>query len=139
MLSRCSNPGNASYRYYGGKGISVCDRWKGRGGLARFVDDMGLRPEGTTLDRIDRDGDYCPENCRWATPKEQAEDRCNVTLYELNGESHSLAHWAEKSGIAYSTLHERVTRLGWSLERAMNTQPTPGGWRGNRASERSAA
>jgi len=73
MNSRCSNPNATHYQYYGGRGIAVCDRW--RGDFQAFLADMGERPEGRTLDRIDVDGNYEPSNCRWATPVEQAANK----------------------------------------------------------------
>lgn len=71
MCERCYNPKNSGYPYYGARGIIVCDRWRGRGGYANFLADLGLRPEGTTLDRIDPAGNYEPGNVRWATGRQQ--------------------------------------------------------------------
>ena len=75
MLERCRNPKNASYRHYGARGISVCDRWQS---IVDFVSDMGLRPDGMSLDRIDPRGNYEPGNCRWATELEQQRTKTNV-------------------------------------------------------------
>jgi hypothetical protein len=80
MIQRCTNPNNRKWDHYGGRGITVCDRW--RGSFAAFLADMGERPEGRTLDRIDNDGNYEPGNCRWATVSEQ-----NLNRRKMKGAS----------------------------------------------------
>ena len=88
---RCSNPNHPMYKYYGARGIKVCDRWLGPNGLKNFIDDMGPRPEGTSLDRIDNNGDYCPENCRWATINEQM----------VNTRKSERKMYSKKRGVTY--------------------------------------
>jgi hypothetical protein len=83
MLQRCLYTNNKSYPRYGGRGITVCDRWRGRDGFKHFLVDLGERPEGMTLDRIDPNGNYEPLNCRWATPKEQARNHRHIPIMPL--------------------------------------------------------
>lgn len=115
MHDRCSNPKNESYPRYGGRGIRVCDRWKD---YALFLTDMGDRPPGLTLDRKDNDGDYEPQNCRWATRTEQARNKSTNHRITVRGQTKILAEWAELSGIPRERIANRL-RHGWSPERAI--------------------
>jgi hypothetical protein len=120
MLDRCRNPKNPSYSDYGGRGISVCDRWLD---FSNFVADLGDRPKGYTLERIDNEMGYSPENCRWATYTDQLNNRRNSRLIEYMGKSQTIAEWALETGIGWHTLRARIDRYEWSIERALTTLP----------------
>ena len=115
MINRCANPSDARWEAYGGRGIKVCTAWST--GPAKFIEDMGPRPLGRTLDRVDNDGDYTPENCRWATRAEQHLNR-RVTVW-VGGKC--LTHAAKDKGISLSTVYSRLYRSGWTLDKALNT------------------
>lgn len=119
MHQRCSNPNRKDFRKYGGRGINVCDAWKS---FEQFLADMGPRPTGMSLDRINNDLGYSPKNCRWATAKQQARNQRTNRLITYLGETLCLSEWAEKLSISQITLQTRITKYKWSVERAL-TQP----------------
>lgn len=106
MKARCNYSKHKAYNDYGGRGISVCERWNN---FKNFFADMGIKPKGKSLDRIDTNGNYCKENCRWATAKEQARNKRNNRLFTIKGKTKTIAEWAEINGIHYSSMHERTT------------------------------
>jgi hypothetical protein len=117
MLQRCRDPNRKDYPRYGGAGVTVCDRWLS---FETFLADMGERPAGRTLDRVDGSKGYEPGNCRWATPTEQNRNTSANRVIEAHGERMPLSAWAERTGINSRTLLARLRR-GWSEERAVST------------------
>lgn len=117
MTSRCCNGNSTGYERYGGRGIVVCKRWKS---FENFLRDMGNRPNmHYTLERNDTNGNYCKSNCRWATYKEQANNRTNAIKITWKGKTKTLSEWAEEIGIKYTTLHYRISVMG--VDRALST------------------
>lgn len=113
MMARCYKEHHPYYQYYGERGITVCERWHDAN---NFFADMGERPtDGHSLDRIDNDGDYCPENCRWAIKTEQMNNRRNSRTLTFRGTTKPLAEWAREIGVTRHCLKRRV-ELGWSEE-----------------------
>lgn len=123
MIERCYSENNPSYKYYGARGIIVCDRWNPRegGSFENFLLDMGERPKGKTIDRIDCNKNYEPSNCRWQTSQEQNSNKNNNVLVECNGKKQSISQWARESGIPYGTLRWRIVEQGWNPEIAVST------------------
>lgn len=118
MKARCYNHKNKDYKNYGGRGIEVCDSWKRD--FSSFMEwsvSNGYR-EGLSIDRIDGDKNYCPENCRWTTAKAQANNTRANRKISFGGETHTVSEWSEISGINYRTLVQRLNS-GWSAERAL--------------------
>lgn len=110
MRSRCNNPSHAFYKNYGGRGIQVCKRWLGEGGFSRFLRDMGEKPMGKSLDRINNNRGYSPSNCRWATQKQQMNNMRGNVIVEVKGEKMTLAECCERLGIKRSTLQNKLTK-----------------------------
>ena len=120
MKDRCFNPNHKQHSDYGGRGITVCDRWKNS--FQNFFLDMGSRPTAKhSLDRIDNNADYSPKNCRWATKAEQANNqRSNKPLITIENDTRTIAQWAKKMGFSASVIHRRL-KLGWSEYKAVMT------------------
>jgi len=119
MLHRCTNPNNKRYRDYGGRGIEVCDSWFK---FENFYADMGPRPTAKhSIDRIDNNGPYCKENCRWATPTEQGANQRSNRMLTHEGITLTVAQWSQRVSLSRSVIWMRLSR-GWSVERAL-TQP----------------
>jgi hypothetical protein len=118
MRHRCRNPKVRFYRHYGGRGITVCDRWDD---FAAFYADMGPRPSPNhSIDRIDNDGPYSPENCRWATAVEQANNQRRTPRFTFRGETLSLKEWSRRTGLGYPMLLYRW-RAQWDAAKALTT------------------
>lgn len=128
MIQRCHSPANNKYRLYGARGISVCDRWRfGDGtltGYECFFVDTGDRPEGMSLDRIDNDGNYEPDNCRWATATQQANNTRRKRSVTIHGETKSLREWAEFSGVPIRTIWSRYYTGGKRDESLIAKDPS---------------
>lgn len=121
IIDRCTQSNHTKWSDYGGRGITVCDRWRR---FENFLEDMGTKPESRTIDRIDNDGNYEPGNCRWATRTEQARNTRANRLLTYGGETLTLAEWAERIGVGYATLRSRLDKYGWTIERAIETGDT---------------
>lgn len=116
MRQRCSNPNTTKWHLYGGRGITVCERWDKS--FQAWIDDMGPRPEGHSIERVDGDGNYEPGNCIWAPIKSQNRNTARNRFLTHAGETLTVAEWAERMGVGYSALSNRI-RDGWSVEDAL--------------------
>lgn len=114
MIARCHNPSNGSYHNYGGRGISVCDRW--RGDFLAFLADMGEPGPNLSIDRIDNDGNYQPDNCRWATRREQGNNRRTCRHIIFQGERMTIMQAADASGLSHAVILQRL-KAGWPEEK----------------------
>jgi hypothetical protein len=122
LLSRCFSRriGSRDWRDYAARGITVCDRW--RYSFDNFLADMGKRPgPGYSIDRIDTNGNYTPENCRWATAVEQNRNKRSNRVIEHDGKRMTLVEWSEVTGISRELIYARIVRLGWTVERTLMT------------------
>ena len=119
LRARCDD---ASRKNYGAKGISYCERWES---FELFLKDMGERPEGMTLDRIDSSKDYCPENCKWSGSHEQSRNKRNSVKVIYEGTQELLVDLCLRKGVKYQTVYSRLKK-GWSVEDAVNRPPIRG-------------
>lgn len=118
MKERCFNPKSTAYKHYGARGITVCERWLD---VKNFIEDMlPTHKEGLSIDRINNDGSYTPENCRWATPKQQINNRRNTIYAVVQGEKKSLTEWCELYGAPKQKVLSKI-RSGWDAEKALVT------------------
>lgn len=121
MKFRCTNKNSGSYKNYGQRGISVCEEWfNNPQSFIEWALKNGYK-EGLTIDRIDNEKDYCPENCRWISKGEQAKNRRMNYCIEYKGETKTLWELCEELNLNYNLVHNRIKKLGWSLEKAINT------------------
>lgn len=119
MCGRCNNPTDPAYARYGGRGIIVCTAWLGTTGFQAFLKDMGPRPVGTSLDRVDVNGNYEPSNCRWATRREQAQNKRNNVMITAFGKTQCLVEWARERMIPEDTLRGRIKKMKLDPEIAL--------------------
>lgn len=120
ILERCFNERTNNFINYGGRGITVCERWKNS--FENFFADMGKRPSAKhSIDRINNDGNYTPENCRWATRKEQGRNKRTNFLIKFNGKVQCLKDWAVDAKLNHATLRNRIVNLKWPIQKALET------------------
>ena len=123
IKSRCYNPANTGYANYGGRGITVCQQW--RDDFWQFAADMGPRPPHHSIDRRDNNGNYCPENCRWADAVTQQNNRRNNRVFTVGGETKTLLEWVNLSGLRYTTVINRMNLSKWTIEKALSEPVRP--------------
>ena len=123
MMNRCYNLNASNFYNYGGRGIKVCEWWHNINNFIEDVKDWGLDKRGITLDRIDNNGDYCKENCRAATAKQQNNNKNNCLNYNYSGCNYNLMQLCEKFNLNYQTTYSRLKK-GWSVEEAVEIPAT---------------
>lgn len=129
MKTRCENPKSTFYKRYGGRGITVCKEWEHFESFLEWANESGYS-DTMTIERIDNDSEYSPDNCRWASIKEQENNRSNSRLFTMNGKTQTLALWCDEYGQSYKTIYKRIFMLGWDFEKAI-TSPIDASKRNN--------
>ena len=123
MLKRCYKKDNRGYKHYGGRGIGVCDEWRNDCCcFYKWAKENGYK-EGYQLDRINNDGNYEPDNCRWISPLENSYNKRNTRIITYNGISKNLLEWEKETGIPGTVLADRIFKYKWSIEKALTTKP----------------
>ena len=123
LRKRCNSKNATGFHLWGGRGITYADRWDS---FPNFLADMGPRPSKEySIDRVDNNLGYTPENCRWATRKQQCRNTRRNHLVTFDGKTKTLAEWAETLGFAYATLRDRLGKYGWSIHDALTTPVKP--------------
>lgn len=122
MRQRCSNPNDKDWKHYGGRGIMVCERW--RSSFEPFFADMGQKPPGYSIERLDVNGHYEPDNCIWMDRRLQNRNRRNSEFLEAFGQRELIVEWSEITGLSTMTIRTRLAR-GWSAERAVSERALP--------------
>lgn len=111
MIGRCENPNREKYKDYGGRGIKVCSEWHQANNFVLWALSNGYK-KGLQIDRIDNNGDYCPENCRFTTPKENSRNRRNTKRLTINGETKTVVEWCEQLGLSQYTVYDWIRKKG---------------------------
>jgi hypothetical protein len=119
MKRRCTKSTDKNYKYYGGRGIKVCEDWMNS--FEKFDKDMSPKPDGSSLDRIDNNGDYSLENCKWSSRHDQSTNMRNNKFFTFNGRTLTLSDWGRLLNIKTTTLYGRIHSYGWSLEKTLTT------------------
>lgn len=120
MIYRCLSPKHKAYKWYGGRGITVCQEWQTYEGFRAWV--LCTRPdESYTVERIDVNGNYSPENCTWIPMNEQANNRTSCIMISHNNRTQNLTEWCNEYGLDYKLVHNRLFKLGWDFEKAIST------------------
>lgn len=121
IKTRCYNIKSKDYKNYGGRGISMCDDWRTSSKtFCEWAKSNGY-VDGMTIERIDNNGNYCPENCTWIPKSEQVNNRRNCLLYTYNNKTQNLAQWCNELGLDYKRTFDRIRNKGWTFERAIST------------------
>ena len=120
MKQRCYDPNTTGYEAWGGRGITVCPLW--RDSFESFLSDMGAKPKGRfSIERVDNDGNYEPDNCYWATARQQARNTRRNRLISFNNRTMNVVEWAEETGLCSQTIRGRLDRSGWSIHKTLTT------------------